>query len=84
MICWPLFAEQRVNRLLLVNEFKVAIAVEMENDDFVRRGEVERAVRELMEGKSGMRVRARGKDLKEKAVAALKGLSLSSMYVHAG
>ena len=39
-----------MNRFLLVNLFKVAIAVEMESDDFVRRGEVERAVRELMEG----------------------------------
>jgi len=72
MICWPLFAEQRMNRLLLVQEFKVAIAVKMETDEFVRREEVERAVRELMEGESGMRVRARVGELKEKAVSALE------------
>ena len=73
IISWPLFAEQRMNRLLLLNEFKVAIAVEMESDDnLVRRGEVERAVKELMEGESGMRVRARVKEMKEKGVSALK------------
>jgi len=72
MICWPLFAEQRMNRILLANEFKVAIAAKMESNDFVRREEVERAVRELMEGESGMRVRARVGELKEKAVSALE------------
>jgi len=72
MICWPLFAEQRMNRILLANEFKVAIAAKMESNDFVRREEVERAVRELMEEESGMRVRARVKELKEKAVSALE------------
>jgi len=72
MICWPLFAEQRMNRLLLVDEFKVGIPAKMESDDFVKRGEVERVVRELMEGEDGMRVRARVKELKEAAVSALK------------
>jgi len=72
MICWPLFAEQKMNRILLVNEFKVAIAAKMESDEFVRRGEVERTVRELMEEESGMRVRARVRELKEKAVSALE------------
>jgi UDP:flavonoid glycosyltransferase YjiC (YdhE family) len=40
IICWPLFAEQRMNRLLLVNELKVGIAAKMESDGSVgeRRG----------------------------------------------
>jgi len=71
MICWPLFAEQRMNRLLLVDDFKVGIPAKMESDDFVKTGEVERVVRELMEGEGGMRVRARVKEL-EAAVSALK------------
>jgi len=50
MITWPLFAEQRMNKFLLVNEFKVAIEAKMESDGFIRREEVERAVKELMEG----------------------------------
>jgi hydroquinone glucosyltransferase len=72
IICWPLFAEQKMNRFLLVNEFKVAIEVKMEGDGFVKREEVERAVRELMEGESCTRVRERGTELKEKAVTALE------------
>lgn len=71
MITWPLFAEQRLNKFLLVNEFKVAIETEMESDGFVRREEVERVVRELMEGEGGRRVRARVRELKEKAMTAL-------------
>nr|WEF42359.1 UGT2 [Pinus yunnanensis] len=71
VITWPLFAEQRLNKFLLVNEFKVAIETEMESDGFVGREEVERVVRELMEGEGGRRVRARVRDLKEKAMTAL-------------
>jgi hydroquinone glucosyltransferase len=70
MIAWPLFAEQRMNMIRLVNELKVGIAAKMEKDGFVRREEVERAVRELMEGEGGKRVRARMRELKEKAVTA--------------
>lgn len=72
MICWPLFAEQRMNMFLLVNRLKVGIAAKMENDEFVRRDEVERAVRELMEGGEGRMVRARMRELKVKAVSTLE------------
>nr|ASU43998.1 UDP-glycosyltransferase UGT5d [Picea glauca] len=72
IICWPLFAEQRMNRILLVNKLKVGIAAKMESDGFVGREEVERAVRELMEGGDGRRVRARMRELKVKAVSALE------------
>jgi len=72
MICWPLFAEQKMNRLLLVNELKVGIAAKMEGNGFVRREEVERTVRELMEGEGGRKVRTRMRELKENAVTALE------------
>jgi len=81
MITWPLFAEQRMNKFLLVNEFKVAIEAKMESDGFIRREEVEREVRELMEGEGGRRVRARVRELKEKARTALEegGSSFTAM-----
>ena len=44
----------------------------MRRDGFVGREEVERAVRQLMEGEEGKRVRARMKELKVKAVSALE------------
>eukprot|EP00253_Pinus_taeda_P004088 PITA_04088 len=71
IIAWPIFAEQKLNRLLLVNDFKVAIEAKMDSSGFVRREEVERAVKEMMEGEGGTNVIARAKELKEKAVAAL-------------
>jgi len=72
MISWPLFAEQRLNKFLLVNEFKVAIEAKMDSDGFIRKEEVESAVMELMEGEGGRRVRARVRELKEKAMTALE------------
>jgi len=71
MIAWPVFAEQKMNKILLVNDFKIAIEAKMDSDGFVRREEVERAVRELMEGEGGVTVRERARELKEKAMAAL-------------
>jgi len=82
MIAWPIFAEQKMNRLLLVNELKVAIEAKMESDGFVRRESVERAVRELMEESDGsMAVRERARELKEKAMTALaeRGSSYKAM-----
>eukprot|EP01018_Ginkgo_biloba_P001260 Gb_09179 [translate_table: standard] len=71
MIAWPFYAEQRLNRLLLVEEMKVAIQAKMEKDGVVRREEVERTVRELMEGEEGMRLRIRMKELQESANKAV-------------
>nr|ASU43996.1 UDP-glycosyltransferase UGT5 [Picea glauca] len=71
MIAWPVFAEQKMNKILLVNDFKVALEAKMDSDGFVKREEVERAVRELMEGEAGMAVRERTRELKEKAASAL-------------
>lgn len=71
MIAWPVFAEQKINKILLVDQFKVAIEAKMDRDGFVRREEVERAVRELMDEGGGMAVRERARELKEKAMSAL-------------
>uniref|UniRef100_A0A0C9S6H0 Glycosyltransferase n=1 Tax=Wollemia nobilis TaxID=56998 RepID=A0A0C9S6H0_9CONI len=71
IISWPFFAEQRLNRFLLVNQYKVAIEAKTETDGFLRREEAERVVRELMEGKEGARVREKMREMKEKAKIAL-------------
>ncbi|GFY86443.1 UDP-glucosyl transferase 88A1 [Actinidia rufa] len=55
MVAWPLYAEQWLNRVVLV-EMEVAIAVQMDDDGWVIGDEVERSVRELMgvgEGRGG-------------------------------
>ncbi|CAJ1958569.1 unnamed protein product [Sphenostylis stenocarpa] len=52
MIAWPLYAEQHVNREVMVGEMKVAVAVDQrEEDGFVSAEEVEKRVREVMESK---------------------------------
>lgn len=50
MVAWPLYAEQHVNRNVMVTDMKVAVAVEQrEEDGFVSGEEVEKRVREVME-----------------------------------
>ncbi|GLJ41928.1 hypothetical protein SUGI_0868160 [Cryptomeria japonica] len=85
MICWPLFAEQKFNRIMLVNHDKVAIDVKMERDVFVPRAEVERVVRALMEGEEGIKARENVRVVKEKAKLALMegGSSYKSMAMAA-
>nr|AGZ84550.1 glycosyltransferase KGT35 [Pueraria montana var. lobata] len=70
MIAWPLYAEQHVNRHVMVGEMKVAVAVEQrEKDGFVSGEEVEKRVRELMESKE---VRETSFKLKQLALAAVE------------
>ncbi|KAI3439270.1 Glycosyltransferase [Psidium guajava] len=57
VLCWPFFAEQQTNCFYSKNEW--GIGMEIEND--VKRDEVEKLVRELMDG-------AKGKAMKEKAM----------------
>ncbi|XVF43001.1 hypothetical protein PTKIN_Ptkin02bG0005300 [Pterospermum kingtungense] len=72
MITWPLYAEQRMNMTLLVEEIGVAVKIEMEvGQTFYRREEIERVVRMVMEGEEGKVIRRRVKELKESAAKSL-------------
>ncbi|KAM1316522.1 hypothetical protein ACFX15_019424 [Malus domestica] len=73
MIAWPLYAEQHMNRNVLVTDMEIAIGVEQrdEEDGFVSGEEVERRVRELMESEGGRVLRERCKKIGEMALAAL-------------
>ncbi|KAK4384922.1 UDP-glycosyltransferase 88B1 [Sesamum angolense] len=57
MVAWPLYAEQKMNRVVLVEDMKVALRMEVAEDDFVAAEEVERRVRELMESEKGRETR---------------------------
>ncbi|XP_020548991.1 UDP-glycosyltransferase 88B1-like isoform X1 [Sesamum indicum] len=67
MVTWPLYAEQKMNRVVLVKELKVALRMEVADDDFVAAEEVERRLRELMESEKGREIR---KVVEEKSVEA--------------
>ncbi|CAD6247245.1 unnamed protein product [Miscanthus lutarioriparius] len=70
MICWPLYAEQRMNKVFMVEEMK--IAVEMEGyEEFVKAEEVEAKVRLVMDTDQGKMLRVRLAVVKEKASEAI-------------
>ncbi|XP_058191929.1 7-deoxyloganetin glucosyltransferase-like isoform X1 [Rhododendron vialii] len=66
VICWPFFAEQPTNCWYSCGEWGIG----MEIDTDVRREEVERQVRELMEGEKGKKMKSKVMEWKEKAEEA--------------
>ncbi|GMH21857.1 hypothetical protein Nepgr_023700 [Nepenthes gracilis] len=74
MISWPFFAEQQTNCWYCCEKWGIG----MEIDSEVKRGEVEKQVRELMEGDKGKELRRRAmkwKRLAEEATATPTGSS---------
>ncbi|XP_007038859.2 PREDICTED: UDP-glycosyltransferase 88A1 [Theobroma cacao] len=72
MVAWPLYAEQKFNKILLVEELKLAMPVNESESGFVSAEEVEKRVRELMESKEGNSLRNRTMAKRKEAVAALR------------
>lgn len=72
MIGWPLYAEQKMNRIFMVEEMKVALPLEAADDGFVTAAELERRLRELMESKRGREIRRRLTEMKVAAAAAVR------------
>ncbi|XP_052196708.1 anthocyanidin 5,3-O-glucosyltransferase-like [Diospyros lotus] len=81
MVAWPLYAEQRLNRVLLVEQMKLALSMNESDGGFVAAAEVEERVRELMESEAGKAARERAKAAKEGSMAALSdgGSSLAAL-----
>ncbi|KAI4356752.1 hypothetical protein L6164_000745 [Bauhinia variegata] len=71
MIAWPLYAEQRINRILMVEEMKIAVWMHESESGLVSGREVEERVRELMESERGEQIRKRVMLLKDQAEAAM-------------
>ncbi|KAL6132085.1 hypothetical protein ACLB2K_070456 [Fragaria x ananassa] len=71
MVSWPLYADQRFNRVVLVEEIKIALPMNESLDRFVNAVEVETRFRELMDSEEGESIRMRAKALKSEAKAAL-------------
>ncbi|KAK7845993.1 udp-glucose iridoid glucosyltransferase [Quercus suber] len=68
MICKPCFEDQRVNARYVSHVWRVDL--ELENE--LVRGEVEKAIRRLMVDKEGEAMRERAKNLKEKVDICIK------------
>ncbi|KAJ1285272.1 hypothetical protein BS78_03G267700 [Paspalum vaginatum] len=74
MICWPLYAEQRMNKVHMVEEMKVGVVVEGYEEGLVKAEEVEAKVRLVMAPGpgDGEELRQRLLTAKEMTVDALK------------
>ncbi|KAK2366438.1 UDP-glycosyltransferase [Trifolium repens] len=72
MIAWPLFAEQKMNRLIMVEEMKVALKLN-ESNMFVSGAELGERVKELMESNHGIEIKERILKMKISAKEAKGG-----------
>lgn len=72
MIAWPLYAEQRMNAVMLTERARVALRAEADEEGVVRREEISKVVRELMEGEGGKAARKKVRELKEAGERALE------------
>ncbi|XP_031491610.1 (R)-mandelonitrile beta-glucosyltransferase-like [Nymphaea colorata] len=68
MLCWPFFAEQPTNCRYACDNWGIGVEIEGE----VKRGEVERLIRLVMEGEKGKEMRERAKRLKHEAEKAVQ------------
>ncbi|KAK2659776.1 hypothetical protein Ddye_006309 [Dipteronia dyeriana] len=74
MLCWPFFAEQQTNCWFCQNKWGIGFEI----DSASNRDEIERSVRELMEGQKGKQIKKTAMEWKllaEKAVTAPDGSS---------
>ncbi|KAL5792267.1 hypothetical protein ACOSP7_000861 [Xanthoceras sorbifolium] len=71
LIAWPLFAEQKMNALMLVEDLKVALRPKSSENGLVGREEIAKVVKGLMGGEAGATIRDRMNMLKESAAKAL-------------
>ncbi|TKY66290.1 Hydroquinone glucosyltransferase [Spatholobus suberectus] len=72
LITWPLFAEQRMNAVMLADGLKVALRPKFNEDGIVEKEEIAKVMKCLMEGEEGKGMRERMRNLKESAANALK------------
>ncbi|RYR74780.1 hypothetical protein HN51_021296 [Arachis hypogaea] len=73
MIAWPLFAEQRMNAILLTDVLRVAVRPQGEEDGVVNREEIAKVVKRIMDhgNEEGLEMRKRTQELSYAAAAAL-------------
>ncbi|CDP21339.1 unnamed protein product, partial [Coffea canephora] len=72
MVGWPLYAEQKLNKLFLVEEMKLALPMDESTEGgFVKAAEIEKRVRGLMDSEEGKVIRERAQAKKEEAKQAV-------------
>ncbi|PNT65068.1 anthocyanidin 5,3-O-glucosyltransferase-like [Brachypodium distachyon] len=72
MLCWPLEAEQKMNKVCMTADMGVAVELEGYMTGFVKAGELEAKVRLVIEAEEGRQLRARLAARREEAEAAME------------
>jgi len=72
MLCWPLYAEQKMNKIVMTEDMGVGVEMEGYRAGFIKAEEVEAKVRLVMESKEGRELQARVVARKKEAEAALE------------
>ncbi|XP_027334238.1 hydroquinone glucosyltransferase-like [Abrus precatorius] len=72
LITWPLFAEQRMNAVVLSEGLKVGLRPRVSENGLIEKVEIAKVIKGLMEGEEGKEMLKRMKKLKEDAISALK------------
>ena len=71
MIAWPLFAEQKMNVVMLTAVLKVAVRPKAEENGIVTREEIVEVIKRIMEGDEGLEMRKRIKELSDATAITL-------------
>ncbi|CAL5331318.1 unnamed protein product [Camellia sinensis] len=81
LIAWPLYAEQKMNAVMLTEGLNVALRPKSDKTGLVRREEIAKVVKSLMEGEEGKKLRQRTVGLKDAAANVLSkdGTSTKSL-----
>ncbi|GJN13170.1 hypothetical protein PR202_ga31514 [Eleusine coracana subsp. coracana] len=72
MVCWPMYAEQRLNKVLVAEGMELGVVMQGYDDGLVTAKEVEAKVRLVMEFEQGEELKKKVAVAKDKAAAAFE------------
>ncbi|KAG2600495.1 anthocyanidin 5,3-O-glucosyltransferase-like [Panicum virgatum] len=72
LLCWPLYAEQRMNKVFIVEVMKLGVEMKGYDEELVKAEEVETKVRWVMESQGGQALRDRVAEVKGRAIEAIE------------
>nr|ACJ85806.1 unknown [Medicago truncatula]AFK49009.1 unknown [Medicago truncatula] len=81
LVVWPLYAEQKMNAVMLTEDVKVGLRPNVGENGLVERLEIASVVKCLMEGEEGKKLRYQMKDLKEAASKTLGENGTSTNHI---
>ncbi|KAJ7547827.1 hypothetical protein O6H91_08G105600 [Diphasiastrum complanatum] len=65
LIAYPQFADQKMNCRIIVDQWKVGIQLQNDENERLRKEDVEKVVRNLMEGEEGKRMKGKVRQLRD-------------------